>query len=140
MAQSENKLGRFATLAFTTALIAEACSSSSATGTPGATKTPDGKPSMPVPTLGTSSMPSMEANGSIQPSLTNPASKDALGNWIVKNPDGKVETVSGVSGFTPDAALVLAPEYGKALPIEPAKFADFQKSLNDPKHPLVGYT
>lgn len=73
-------------------------------------------------------------------SLTNPASKDTGGNWIVKNPDGKAETVSPVDGFTPDTALVLAPQYGKTLPIEPATFADFQKSLNDPKHPLVGYT
>jgi hypothetical protein len=81
-----------------------------------------------------------EASQSVQSSLTNPASKDASGNWIVKNPDGKAETVSTVDGFTPDTALVLAPEYGKTLPIEPATFADFQKSLNDPKHPLVGYT
>ena len=81
-----------------------------------------------------------EASQSVQSSLTNPASKDANGNWVVNNPDGKAETVSTVDGFTPDTTLVLAPEYGKTLPIEPATFADFQKSLNDPKHPLVGYT
>ena len=83
---------------------------------------------------------SSEASQSVQSSLTNPASKDASGNWIVTNPDGVSETIKVVDGFTPDTKLVLAPEYGKTLPIEPATFADFQKSLNDPKHPLVGYT
>jgi hypothetical protein len=81
-----------------------------------------------------------ESSQSAQSSLTNPASKDASGNWIVENPDGAAETISTVDGFTPDIALVLAPEYGKTLPIEPSQFADFQSSLNNPKHPLVGYS
>lgn len=83
---------------------------------------------------------STEASASTQPSLSKPASQNASGEWIVTNPDGVTETIKVVDGFTPDTKLVLAPEYGKTLPIEPTKFADFQKSLNDPKNPLAGYT
>ena len=83
---------------------------------------------------------SIEASASMQLSLSKPASQNASGEWIVTNPDGVTEAIKVVDGFTPDTKLVLAPEYGKTLPIEPSKFADFQKSLNDPKHPLVGYT
>jgi hypothetical protein len=108
-------------------------SSSAADGTPIPSLLDMGSASA-VPTQGA------ESSQSVQSSLTNPASKDASGNWIVESPDGVAETISTVDGFTPDTKLVLAPEYGKTLPIEPSKFADFQKSLNDPKHPLVGYT
>ncbi len=100
----------------------------------------DGSSSTP---RGTTLTPS-EAGGTPTPkvevSLTNPASKDANGNWVVNNPDGQAETIPSVDGFTPDASLVLAPEWGKTMSLDAAKFADFQKSLNDPDHPLVGYT
>ena len=74
------------------------------------------------------------------PSFTKPASKDSSGNWVVNNPDGQAENILSINGFTPDASLVLAPEWGKAMTLNPAKFADFQPSLNNPNHPLVGYT
>lgn len=80
--------------------------------------------------------PSQEA----QLSFISPAQKDASGNWIINNPDGQAENISSIDGFTPDASLVLAPEWEQALPLDPAKFADFQKSLNDPDDPLVGWT
>jgi len=54
MSNPDNRLGRFGTLAFVTALVAEACSSSSATAAPEATKTPDGIPSTAVPTASAS--------------------------------------------------------------------------------------
>ncbi len=73
------------------------------------------------------------------PSLTKPTSKDASGNWVVNNPDGQAENISSIDGFTPDASLVLAPEWSKAMALNPAKFADFQPSLNNPNHPLGGY-
>src|SRR3989344_5686224 len=75
-----------------------------------------------------------------QLSFISPAQKDASGNWIVNNPDGQAETIPAVDGFTPDTSLVLAPAWGKAMLLNPAKLADFQPSLNNPNHPLVGYT
>lgn len=90
----------------------------------------------PTPAVSEAPVASQEA----QLSFIKPASKDANGNWIINTPDAEAKTVQGIEGFTPDASLVLAPEWGDALGLNPEQFADFQKSLNDPKHPLVGYT
>jgi hypothetical protein len=90
----------------------------------------------PGPVMSEAPVASQEA----QLSYINPASKDANGNWIINTPDAEAKTVQGIEGFTPDANLVLAPEWGKALGLNPEKFADFQPSLNNPEHPLVGYT
>ncbi len=102
-------------------------------GKDGSSSTPRGTTLTPSEAGGT---PTLKA----EVSLTNPASKDASGNWVVNNPDGQAETIPSVDGFTPDRSLVLAPEWGKTMSLDAAKFADFQLSLNDPNHPLVGYT
>ncbi|OGH02170.1 MAG: hypothetical protein A2798_03510 [Candidatus Levybacteria bacterium RIFCSPHIGHO2_01_FULL_37_17] len=109
------------------------------------TPTPTGTAEVtPTPTVEPTAMPSATPEVTASPTpeigLACVAPREANGNWTITTPDFEDRSVESVEGFTPDGNLVLAPEWGEAMPLNPEQFADFQASLNDPDHPLVGYT
>jgi len=89
--------------------------------------------------LTSSNNPRESANSTQESAEFNFQSAEKKDNqWLLHNPDGEPVNLQLIDGFIPDSNLVTAPE--QPLPLDPAVFADFQASLNDPNNPLAGYS